>query len=105
MKADHEEPGNLAYTVDFTLNELVIHWRISRWGMMFLDTFLRGHIGCWVEIRLYGFKSRNWKIGNITKIQRGMMAALIQIVLVEEVVRSQIWDFYLKVELAGFAVL
>lgn len=33
------------------------------------------------------------------------MAALIQTVLVEEVVRSQIWDFYLTVELEGFVVL
>lgn len=66
---------------------------------------LRGHTGCWVEIRLYGFKGRNRKIEIITIIQRGMMAALIQIVLAEEVVRGQIWDFYLKVELAGFAVL
>lgn len=32
------------------------------------------------------------------------MAALIQIVLVLEVVRSQIWDFYLKIELAGFVL-
>lgn len=32
------------------------------------------------------------------------MAALIQIVLAEEVVRSQMWDFYLKVDLVWFAV-
>ena len=34
-----------------------------------------------------------------------MIAALIQIVLLEEVIRSQLWDFCLKVGFAGFAVL
>lgn len=34
-----------------------------------------------------------------------MIAALIRVVLLEEVIRGQLWDFCLKVGLAGFAVL